>query len=258
MPFPLAHPAVVLPLRHVRWLSLSAMMIGCLTPDISYGLRSGSLPRMAHSFAGTFWFCLPVGLLAYLLFLTIRAPLARCLPAPHRQAIIPLCQRRPSWVAISISLWIGACSHILLDALTHESQMLVPHLVGFRNEIAAIERKGIRFSQLLWFAFSFLGVAALIFAYARLLRKQTGSWSWFDSREKLRYTAWIALVLVPLLIVMIGFENPVHHWPWRYRLEYFVYHTLAMYFVVLGALILLLGIILRLSQLLVPRLRPPQ
>jgi membrane-bound metal-dependent hydrolase YbcI (DUF457 family) len=256
MPFPLAHPAVVLPLSRIQWLSLSAMMIGCLTPDVSYGLREGSLPRMAHSFAGTFWFCLPVGLIAYLLFRAIREPLAKRLPAPHRQALTPLCQRRPSWFAVAVSIWIGACSHILLDALTHESQMLVPHLAGFRNEIAAIERRGIHFSQLLWFALSAIGVGTLVFAYARLIRLRTGSWSWFDPREKVRYALWLALILIPFLIVAFGIENPVRHWPWRYRLEHFVYHTLALYLVVLAALIILLGLTLRLGQFLAPRLRP--
>jgi hypothetical protein len=257
MPFPLAHPAVVLPLRKVQWLSMSAMMLGCLTPDVSYGLHGMS--RVAHSFQGTFLFCLPVGLVAYLLFRLIRKPLALLLPSPHRQALLSLCHdRNHSWLAIVVSVWIGACSHVLLDALTHESQMLVPHLVGLRSEIAAIERRGIQFSQLLWFALSAAGLCTLVVAYARVIRQRTGRWSWFDRKETLRYAAWTGLILLPFLIVTFGFDNPSRHWPLRYRVAHFVYNTMALYLVFLSGLILLLGLILRLRQLLTPREYPQQ
>jgi len=259
MPFPLAHPAVVLPLWRIRWLSLSALMLGCLTPDFSYALPGVGWITLAHSFPGTFWFCLPLGLSAYVIFRAIREPLATGLPAPHRQVLLSLCRgRRHSWFAIAISVWIGACSHVLLDALTHESQMLVPHLVGMRNEIAAIERVGIRFSRLLWFALSGAGLVALVMTYAWLIRKRTGRWSWFDRTESARYAAWIAFILVPLLIIAFGTENPVRHWPWRYRVQHFVHHTMALYLVVLSGLILMFGFLLRLRQLVVPRSAPPE
>jgi hypothetical protein len=259
MPFPLAHPAVVLPLWRIRWLSLSALMLGCLTPDVSYALPGGGWTGLAHSLPGTIWFCLPVGLLAYVLFRTIREPLATRLPAPHREVLMPLCRgREHSWFAIAISVWIGACSHVLLDALTRESQMLVPHLVGLRNEIAAIEREGIRFSRLLWFALSGAGLVALVMTYAWLIRKRTGRWSWFDRKEWARYAAWIAFVLVPLLVITFGTANPVRHWPWRYRFQHFVHDTMAMYLVVLSGLILILGILLRLRQFVLHRPAPPE
>jgi hypothetical protein len=234
-------------------------MLGCLTPDVSYGLQGGGWTGLAHSFPGTIWFCLPVGLLAYWLFRTIRRPLASRLPSPHRQVLLPLCRwRRHSWFAIAVSLWIGACSHVLLDALTHESQMLVPHLVGMRNEIAAIERVGIRFSRLLWLGLSGAGLGALIIAYAWLLRKRTGRWSWFDRKESARYAAWIAFVLVPLLVIAFEADSSVRHWPWRHRVQHFVHDTMALYLVVLSGLIIMLGIVLRLRQLLLPRSAPQE
>jgi hypothetical protein len=257
MPFPLAHPAVVLPLRRVRWLSLSAMMLGCLTPDVSYCFRGSEMSRLAHTLQGTIIFCLPVGLLAYALFRAIREPLAALLPAPHRQVLMPLC-RAPahSWVAIVASVWIGACSHILLDALTHESQILVPHLVGLRNEIAALERRGFQFSRLLWFALSGIGLVALVFFYACLIRERTGRWAWFDRKETARHVVWLALILLPLMVTIFGTRNPVRHWPWRYQLQHFVHETMAVYLVVISALIILLGIGLRLRQALALRGAP--
>ncbi|MCL4179243.1 MAG: DUF4184 family protein [Verrucomicrobia bacterium] len=258
MPFPLAHPAVVLPLRKIQWLSLSAMMLGCLTPDVSYAFRGG-LSRLAHTLPGSVLFCLPVGLLGYWLFRAIREPLAALLPAPHRQALLPLCRRREhTWPAIVVSVWIGACSHILLDALTRESQMLVPHLVGMRNEIAAIEREGFRFSRLLWYALSAAGLGTLLLAYALLIRNQTGRWSWVDRRESLRTAAWLAALLLPFLVIAFVGWNPGRHWSWRYHVHHFVYGTVTVYLVVMGCSIGLLGLTLRLRQALSLRRAPEE
>jgi hypothetical protein len=95
-------------------------------------------------------------------------------------------------------------------------------------------------------------------AYALVIRRRTGRWSWFDPKEKLRYAAWICFILVPFLIVTFGLENPARHWPVRYRLEYFVYYTMALYLVLLSGLILLVGLILRLRQLLALRESPQE
>ncbi len=249
MPFPLAHTAVVLPLRKFKWLSLSAMMLGCLTPDVGYGLNFEGSSRFAHSAMGSVLFCLPVGLAAYWIFRMIREPLATRLPAPHREVLLPLCRGRVhSWSSIAVSVWIGACSHILLDGLTHESQMLVPHLIGLRSEIAAFERERFYFSRVLWVALSGLGMGVLAFSYAWLIRKRTGRWAWFDRRETGRYAAWFALILLPFFVVAFGTENPVRHWPWRYQVEHFVYDTMALYLVVISVLMILFGFALRLRR----------
>jgi hypothetical protein len=256
MPFPLAHPAVVLPLRRIPWLSLSAMMIGCLTPDVSYGIRTTGMTRLAHSLAGSFVFCLPVGLLAYVMFRMIREPLAALLPSPHRQVLTALCRGpRHSWISVIVSIWIGACSHILLDLLTHESKLLVPHLVGAQSQIAAIDREGYRFSRILWFALSFAGLSALAISYVLLLRKHTGSWALIDRRELGRTALWLVAILVPFLVILFGTENPVRYWPWRYRVQRFLYTTMAWYLVVMVVLTVGVGLMLRLAQFLNSRPR---
>src|SRR5207245_10644073 len=85
MPFPLAHPAAVLPLRHVKHLNFSALLIGAITPDLSYCLERYDLDVFAHTVRGCFGFSLPVGWLFVLIFQTVRDPLLKLLPAPHRQ-----------------------------------------------------------------------------------------------------------------------------------------------------------------------------
>lgn len=69
MPYPFAHPAAVLPLARPmgRFAVPSALAIGSVLPDLWYIVplvdRADS-----HSLAALFWFCLPAGLLSYVLF----------------------------------------------------------------------------------------------------------------------------------------------------------------------------------------------
>src|SRR2546426_9342497 len=112
MPFPLAHPAAVLPLRRYcpRYLNFPALMIGSLTPDVGYCLQRFRVDQFSHSFVGSVAFCLPTGIAMLLVFYAIRESLVAALPAPHRDALLPLCRKpndRPA-SAIVLSLLIGA------------------------------------------------------------------------------------------------------------------------------------------------------
>jgi hypothetical protein len=70
LPFTFAHSAAAVPLRHVlgRFGVLSALVIGSIAPDLAFVLPIGVARLDSHSLAGLFWFCLPAGLLTYLLF----------------------------------------------------------------------------------------------------------------------------------------------------------------------------------------------
>src|ERR1035438_3630138 len=105
MPFPLAHPAAVLPLRRYcpRWLSFPALVIGSLAPDAGYCL--GELGGrdwgvFTHGVLGSVVFCLPLGMVLLALFYALRSPVVRMLPTPYQQALLPLCRRSSgsSWV----------------------------------------------------------------------------------------------------------------------------------------------------------------
>jgi hypothetical protein len=127
MPFPLAHPAAVIALHPLlrRRASVSALVIGSITPDL-WNIAPFLVSRdLAHSTAGLLLFCIPAGLLLYLLFhLLLKRPLlalapdsvsarlASCLGGPSR-----LPRTAPAWVLISFLL--GWATHIAWDAFTH-------------------------------------------------------------------------------------------------------------------------------------------
>ena len=83
MPFTLAHPAAAVPLARAlgHRAVLSALVIGTMVPDFWRFMPFEMRRADSHSVAGFFWFCLPVGLLVYLVYhLLMKRPLLDLLP----------------------------------------------------------------------------------------------------------------------------------------------------------------------------------
>lgn len=140
MPFMLVHPAAALPFyrRLGRYGVLSALIIGSLTPDMHYFLPLAVSRSAAHSVSGLIWFCWPVGIALYLLFhLLLKQPLALLLPRVIATRVAPWLHpgRLPdaSWSAVSMSLLVGAVTHIAWDAFTHRHGPVVVALPILRS-----------------------------------------------------------------------------------------------------------------------------
>jgi Domain of unknown function (DUF4184) len=173
MPFPLAHPAAVLPLRRFcpRWLNFPALVIGSLISDAGY--LSGHLrwDRLSHRFlAGSFGFCLPVGLLALLVFYGIRTPVVRMLPGWCRRSFLPLCGRHAgSPLPLVASVLIGAWTHIFLDSVTHEDGWFERRLPCLLRPLYGVGHGSFRVCDLLYAGATFAGVVWVAFCYLRWL-----------------------------------------------------------------------------------------
>lgn len=123
MPFPLAHPAAILPLRRFcpRRFNFPALVIGSLCPDVGYCFGTLHLDKFSHRFlAGSFGFCLPVGLAMLWLFYRFRRDVVQRFSPRFRRIFEPpcLCPAGP-FLIIVVSLIVGAWTHDLLDSLTH-------------------------------------------------------------------------------------------------------------------------------------------
>jgi hypothetical protein len=251
MPFPLAHPAAVLPLRRFcpARLSLSALMIGSLAPDASYFLWQFKIPEFAHTFLGSLGFCLPAGMLMFLVFHVVRGPLVNALPAPHREALQPL-SRLPHGppLALLLSLMIGTWTHLALDAATRESQVVVAHLPVFQEELVAMKKQGFQPYRLLWYALTAGGLGWLGAAYRRFLRKSTGSRCWFASWDLRRYGLWALLLLMPGLLALPSALRYAQGWPQIYAVRQFFYVWSAYCVVGAGTALMLVGFVLRARQ----------
>jgi len=123
MPYPFAHPAALLPLAPLmgRFAVPSALVIGSMVPDLRQVLPFGSRD-LSHSGPGLLFFCLPVGLVAYLLFhlLLKNACIALLPPALAGRVRWFAVRGLPAvpWHAVLASLVAGALTHLLWDGLT--------------------------------------------------------------------------------------------------------------------------------------------
>ena len=125
MPFTFAHPAAVL--WGARWhragAPFSAFVIGSMSPDFEYFLRLRTVSVYSHTVPGILSFCLPVGLVVYLLHRWIVAPaLYSNLPRAVRERLTesPCNGSLPRLLLlISAAIMIGAATHILWDGFTH-------------------------------------------------------------------------------------------------------------------------------------------
>ncbi|HEX7219683.1 MAG TPA: DUF4184 family protein [Burkholderiales bacterium] len=127
MPYPFAHPAAVLPLARPlgRFAVPSALAIGSIAPDLWHFVP---LVDRAHSHGAEalLWFCLPVGLAAYLLFhLVLKAPLI-ALVWPRLGVFTTAGLPSRSWLAVVTSIVAGAATHLIWDALTHSNDLTLP------------------------------------------------------------------------------------------------------------------------------------
>ncbi len=120
MPFTLAHPVLVIPLR--RRADLTALVIGSMVPDLTHFVGFDINRSITHH--ALLWplFCLPVGLLAYLLFTRLlREPLLSLGPRGLVERLVPR-DRQPRQPGhqrlVLLGLLIGGASHLLFDRLT--------------------------------------------------------------------------------------------------------------------------------------------
>ena len=168
MPFPLAHPAAVLPFRRhcSKWLNFSALVIGTLVPDIGYLFREGG--SLSHHAFGSILFGLPGGLLILTAFYAVRKPLVVRMPERVRRSLLPFCRRAPGpvWVAV-LSLVIGIWTHVLWDSVTHTDGWLVEHIPVLFLPVFHFDGRTARVCTLLWYGSSFVAVGWLFMAFEK-------------------------------------------------------------------------------------------
>lgn len=206
MPFPLAHPAAVLPFRRYcpRYFSFPALIIGSVVPDLGYGLGRPGMAVFSHRFvAGAFGFCLPVGLVILLLFYLARRRVVAILPARHRLALTPLCERPAGPVLVMVvSLLVGAWTHLLLDSLTHRDGWLTLHLPVLQTTLPLGGKAQVMLCDVLYAVCTFCGVAWLAVAYLGWLKRATG-----PASQNTASAPWLTasfLASLVLALAMIG------------------------------------------------------
>lgn len=146
MPFTFAHPAAVLPIKRLwRSASLPALAIGSMSPDFAYFYKLGVPGSFSHSLWGIFLFCVPAGLVAYVLYyLVLKGPVLMLMPDFLRYRLESQPAQSTAWVPrgsgelanLLASFALGAATHLLWDSFTHGNTPTVRHLPWLAQSIA--------------------------------------------------------------------------------------------------------------------------
>jgi tetrahydromethanopterin S-methyltransferase subunit C len=160
VPFTIAHPAAILPLRN-RLTVTAALVIGSMAPDFEYLLRARIASTASHTVPGLVTFCLPVGLLVYVVARALREAFIQLMPSPLR-ARTPLNEWPDVNVAVLGSLLVGATTHLVWDSFTHRNGWGVAAL-GY----GLVRLHGLPLYNLLQHASTAFGGVALLHAIAR-------------------------------------------------------------------------------------------
>jgi hypothetical protein len=201
MPFPLAHPAAVLPLKRFcpRFLSFPALVVGTLVPDAGYVLKRYHVEEFSHSLPGLLGFALPVGLPVMWLLYRFRSQLLRLAPARlqgigSRFCGLPL----PSFSAVVVSILMGAGTHLVWDSFTHRDGWLVERVAFLQFPLLVLGHRTVKVCHLLWYLSTFVGVASLMMAGLGALDASKERLSACRVRTRLGQSLLFAGLMVPV------------------------------------------------------------
>lgn len=206
MPFTFSHPAIVLPLTFLprKWFSLTGLVIGSLTPDFEYFLRMRIKSNYSHTIDGLFWFDIPLGLLlAFIFHNVVRDSLFDNLPTILKSRFSEFRQFdwngyfKRSWFVVTISILIGAASHILWDSFTHDHGYFVQTIPALQNSVDFLGGQ-IQILKILQHSSTLLGGLVIVFAIYKLPTDKT-------EKENINLKYWTIFAGLTLTLIAIRF-----------------------------------------------------
>jgi hypothetical protein len=218
VPFTISHAAAVLPLRKLgkSRLPLAALIIGSMSPDFSYFFMPGEVERLAtHSIAGLFWFCLPVSLAVWFLYVRVlEQPTIALLPEHWAARITPSRSDLTitSLAIVSVAILLGAVTHIVWDSFTHINSPVVNAVPGLRVVVFEWHGRPIRVFRVLQHLSSVLGMLVLAFFAWRHLRNAppVPTASPTSIPHKARVGAVLLLFAMALVLAIVGYALNAH------------------------------------------------
>jgi len=244
MPFTLAHPAAVLPLRRVRLLRTVPLVIGAMAPDVQYFLPwriAKHLPEVtqtyfgSHTFFGTFTFDLPLAFMSLLLIWLLRVPLTAPLGAQAaakcRTALERFGSQSLNWALAPLSILIGAWTHLAWDSFTHPQGWLVSRISALSAPVSFFGYTG-ELCHVLQYVSSVFGLAVMAIWFVRLRAPPSRS----RHEERAAGGAVLLGVLLAAAGVAGGLETMEHLvWdnPARYHIFYLLLTRITAWFALL-------------------------
>lgn len=210
MPYTIAHPAIVLPLK-ARWpraFSLTGLVLGSAGPDLEFFARLRLVPGSGHDLSDLFTRTLPASLLlAPVLHRVVRPTLVAMLPAPWDRRLREwssrpwsLLERRRLLVFVS-SVAVGFFGHLVLDAFTHRHGFVVRRVAAFRAPVAGTWMPVYWVAQ---HALSWVLLVAQAVALHRWLRALAPGPGGSRETAARKATYWSLVVALTVLVTLAG------------------------------------------------------
>lgn len=205
MPFTVAHAVVAPPLGRLSGgrLAVTALAIGSMSPDFEYVMFLETARTFGHTLAGLFVFCLPVSLVALVLWhAVVKRPLAGLLPDRWSHLGAALCRPLPPLSAASAfttvaAILVGAWTHIAWDSFTHPQGSMVQAIPVLRRTVAA----GLPAYKVLQYGSGLVGMALLgAFAFAWAGRQPPVPIVQAPVRRRVVGAAWVAACTVSVAL----------------------------------------------------------
>lgn len=214
MPLTFAHPLAIIPFRRFRF-PFSALVIGSLTPDFNYLFLTQY--KMGHTLLGQFYFCLPVGLLTFLLYHSfVKKPLISLLPNSHSRVLSGI--KKINYFSseifpyVIVGLLIGSFTHYLWDSFTHFYGFAVKELTFLQRSTPIWH---IRFYKVLQHLSTLAGAIILVILYYKWYQSNRSiSENESGKSDKLKYFIIGVILLIPVflsLVKIFQYENDFLH-----------------------------------------------
>jgi hypothetical protein len=204
MPFTFSHPAAILPAKFFpeRWISMTALVIGSITPDFEYFIRMKNYGIYGHTWIGILWFDLPLGfLLTFVYHRFVRDGLIDNLPQFLRNRLFRfktvdwLTYVKKHFIQVLLCLIIGSATHVAWDGFTHRAGYFVEMIpwLNLNTEVFGVQH--VRF-YILQNISSLIGMVLVVIAVLRIPKSaDTGK------RKIIKY--WLVVVIIATTITVV-------------------------------------------------------
>lgn len=176
MPLTFSHPALILPGKYLpeRWVSMTGLIVGSITPDLEYFIRMRERSTYSHTWAGIFWFDLPLSLLlTFIYHYLVRNAFTCNSPAFLRRRLSKYINFdwghyfKNHFLLVIICLLIGITSHVFWDSFTHLNGYFVK-AVPFLRETVIIYGNHIPNARILQAISTVVGGLVVFYAIMRM------------------------------------------------------------------------------------------
>jgi hypothetical protein len=206
MPWTFAHPAAVMPFRHLGpiRMPLIGLVSGSIVPDLGYYIGRFDLATYAHSADGMVFFCLPVAFFLVLLLTRFHQFLIAPLPNPHREALARL-SPPPLWplpqtIWLAVAVIVGASTHVAWDSFTHINGAAVIAIPILREKLFVLAGRPIAAYNVLQHTSTLFGIAVLSIVYRRWLKCAATSEASLGRDNRRRYVHLSVAVALSLAL----------------------------------------------------------